>query len=132
MHGFGKRLKAERELKKNSDPKWTQEYVANLIGVARPTYTAYENGTKEPPIDTINKIADTFNVSIDYLQGRTDIKSLRLNLDSDSEIFIAYLGGPPEEINEEEAEHLKKELEMFRAFKEKRKRERDQNNNDKK
>ncbi|WP_054028114.1 helix-turn-helix domain-containing protein [Bacillus sp. FJAT-28004] len=129
---FGKRLKAERELKKNSDPKWTQEFVANLIGVARPTFTAYENGTKEPPIDTINKIADTFNVSIDYLQGRTDIKSPRVNQESESEVFIAYLGGPPEEIDEEEAEHLKEQLAMFRSFKEKRKKEQEQEKNNKK
>lgn len=76
MSIFGKRLKAERELKKASDPKWTQGYVAKLIGVARPTYTGYENGTKEPPRETINKIADAFNCSIDYLEGRTNNKSV--------------------------------------------------------
>lgn len=40
-------------------------------------------------------------------------------------VYIAYLGGPPEEMDEEEAEHLKRELEMFRAFKEKRRQERE-------
>lgn len=70
MAGFGDRVKASRERKKRLDPKWTQEYVASKVGVARVTYTAYENGTKEPPIDTINKIADVLEVSADYLLGR--------------------------------------------------------------
>lgn len=72
MSIFSVRLKGERELKKKLNSQWTQGYVAKLVGVARTTYTAYENGTKEPPRDTINRIADIFNVSIDYLEGRTD------------------------------------------------------------
>lgn len=40
--------------------------------MARTTYTAYENGTKMPPPDTINNIAILLDVSNDYLMGRTD------------------------------------------------------------
>lgn len=69
---FAKRLKSYREKLKQKDSKWTQKYVADKIGVARVTYTAYENGTKMPPFDTINNIAELFEVSTDYLMGRTD------------------------------------------------------------
>ncbi|MEH7342713.1 helix-turn-helix transcriptional regulator [Bacillus sp. JJ1532] len=69
---LGKRLKYLRELKKKENSKFTQGYIAKLIGVARPTYTAYENGTKQPPIETVNKLADLFEVTTDYLQGRSD------------------------------------------------------------
>lgn len=69
---FAKRLKNERVKKKNKDSKWTQGYVADLIGVARPTYTAYENGSKQPPMETVNKLADLFTVSTDYLHGKTN------------------------------------------------------------
>jgi HTH-type transcriptional regulator, competence development regulator len=72
MRTFGERLKYLREKKKQENPKWTQEYVADLIGVARTTYTAYERGTKQPQLDTVNKLADLFEVSADYLLGRTD------------------------------------------------------------
>ncbi|MNW45571.1 HTH-type transcriptional regulator Xre [compost metagenome] len=103
-----KRLKAERETLKQNDPKWTQEYVADLIGVARPTYTAYENGTKLPPIDTFNKLADVFDVDTDYLSGRSDIRK------KDGMFFF---GGPnrytPDEIAEMEAA-----LERYREMKE--------------
>jgi HTH-type transcriptional regulator, competence development regulator len=72
MQTFGERLKHLREKKKQENPKWTQEYVADLVGVARTTYTAYERGTKQPQLDTVNKLADLFGVSADYLLGRTD------------------------------------------------------------
>ncbi|MFJ5788846.1 helix-turn-helix domain-containing protein [Lysinibacillus sp. NPDC093197] len=42
---------------KKSKPEYTQSFVAKEIGVARTTYTAYENGTKMPPIDTLSNIA---------------------------------------------------------------------------
>lgn len=69
---FAKRLKAEREKRKAKDPKWTQGYVADRVGVARSTYTAYEAGTKQPPMETLSKLADLFNVSTDYLHGKTN------------------------------------------------------------
>lgn len=72
MDKFHIRLKENREKRKTLDSKWTQGYIAEKIGVARVTYTAYENGTKQPPLDTVNKIADVLEVSTDYLLGRTD------------------------------------------------------------
>jgi transcriptional regulator with XRE-family HTH domain len=77
MEILAKRIKNEREKRKSKDPKWTQEYIADLLGIARTTYTAYEKGTKQPPIETINKIADLFDVSTDYLSGRTDAPSIK-------------------------------------------------------
>lgn len=73
---FSKRLKTERESLKRSSSGWTQEYVAEKIGVSRSTYTAYENGTKEPPLNTVSKIADLFNVSIDYLVRGCEFQSV--------------------------------------------------------
>lgn len=95
MNILGMRIKAEREKKKKTHSKWTQEYVANLIGVARPTYTAYENGTKEPPLDTLDKIADLFNVSIDYLHGRTNVKTtINNDFETEQAEFEAFINNP--------------------------------------
>lgn len=71
LEQFARRLKACRERKKAENPQWTQRYVAEKIGMARTTYTAYENGTKMPPADTINDIATLLDVSNDYLMGRS-------------------------------------------------------------
>lgn len=74
LNVLGQRLKSLRDDMKNENSKFTQSFIANLIGVARTTYTAYENGTKQPPMETVNKIADVFGVTTDYLYGRTDSK----------------------------------------------------------
>jgi transcriptional regulator with XRE-family HTH domain len=50
----------------------TQKELAQRIGIARTTYSGYANGAREPDLDTLNKIADYFEVSTDYLLGRTD------------------------------------------------------------
>ncbi len=48
--------------------------VANHLGIAQPSYSRYENGSAEPSIDTPIKLANLFDVSIDYLTGREDYK----------------------------------------------------------
>ena len=53
---FGTRL---TELRKQK--KLTQTDVANALGVARTTYSSYEQGRRTPDIDIQNKIADYFN-----------------------------------------------------------------------
>ncbi|WP_010529436.1 helix-turn-helix domain-containing protein [Lentibacillus jeotgali] len=72
MSLLSERLKTYREELKKNNKKWTQQYVAEKIGVARVTYTAYERGTKTPPLDIINQIADLFDIDTDYLHGRTN------------------------------------------------------------
>ena len=48
----------------------TQSELADILGVARTTYANYEQGTREPDNKTLNKLADYFEVSTDYLLGR--------------------------------------------------------------
>ncbi|MGM0853105.1 MAG: helix-turn-helix domain-containing protein [Bacillota bacterium] len=52
--------------------KSTQEEVAGKLGISRARYSHYENGRSEPDTETLNKLADIFNVSTDYLLGRTN------------------------------------------------------------
>lgn len=60
------------ELRKQK--RLTQEEMAKIIGVARTTYSSYEQGRRTPDVDVQNKIADYFGVTLDYLHGRTDDK----------------------------------------------------------
>jgi len=50
--------------------KLTQEDVAKKLDISRTTYAGYEKGYHEPDIETLIKIADLFETSIDYLVGR--------------------------------------------------------------
>lgn len=85
MSVFSERLKLCRENRKENNSSWTQGYVADKIEVARTTYTAYENGTKSPTLETLNRIADLFGVSIDYLLGRSDYnEELRMSTNNHS------------------------------------------------
>lgn len=49
-----------------------QKDIASAIGVDRTTYVKYERGSSEPDFKTIGKLADYFDVSIDYLLGREE------------------------------------------------------------
>ncbi|WP_315119467.1 helix-turn-helix transcriptional regulator [uncultured Clostridium sp.] len=49
----------------------TQEQVGKLLNITKQAIYSYEKGENEPTIDAIVKIADVFNVSVDYLLGRT-------------------------------------------------------------
>ena len=50
----------------------TQRDVANYLSIAQPSYIRYENGTAEPTLDNLSRLADLFDVSSDYLIGRSD------------------------------------------------------------
>lgn len=52
----------------------TQNQVAIYCDITEKTYQNYELMTREPKIEILAKIADVYDVSIDYLVGRTDEK----------------------------------------------------------
>lgn len=47
----------------------SQQQLADVIGVSQQSINKYENHNIEPDIDTLKKMADFFNTSIDYLVG---------------------------------------------------------------
>lgn len=51
---------------------YSQKDFAEKLGVAKSTYCMYENGYREPNVDTIKKIADLLDVSADDLLGIYD------------------------------------------------------------
>lgn len=53
-----------------------QKQVAEGAGIPLRTYRRYENGEREPSASILVSLADFFNVSTDYLLGRTDNPSV--------------------------------------------------------
>ncbi len=51
----------------------TQEQLAKILGIAKSTISMYESGNRTPDFETVELIADYFNVSIDYLIGRKNL-----------------------------------------------------------
>lgn len=56
--------------------KRTQEDIAKAVGLSRARYAHYENDIREPDLETLERFADFFDVSIDYLLGRTEKQKL--------------------------------------------------------
>ena len=52
----------------------TQKQVAQILGISQNTYSQYEVGVLNYPVDAIMKLADYYGVSTDYLLGRTTVK----------------------------------------------------------
>lgn len=58
------------DLRIDHDVKQTE--IASYLNVRQSTYSDYENGKINIPIEMLIKIADFYQVSLDYLVGRSD------------------------------------------------------------
>lgn len=92
---FNENLRTARERKGMS-----QKELAELVGVAKSTYSLYESGNREPNVQTIKKIADILSTSADELLG----------IDDHPQTIAAHFDG--DEYTEDEIDKIKE----FAAF----------------
>lgn len=80
-----KKLRKERNL--------LQKDIAKYLNISTSAYGYYEQGKRDPDTETIKKLADYFDISADYLLGRTDNKNNYTKSDNsiDSSKYNAYL-----------------------------------------
>ena len=78
-----------KTLRKNKN--LTQVELAKIMGVAQNTLSTWESGRYEPDISATAKLADFFEVSIDYLMGRSDIPQKAKNIRDldDSDFWVS-------------------------------------------
>ena len=62
------RLRSLRE-----DHDFTQVFVAEYLNVQQNTYSQYESGKRQIPIEALIKLADLYETSTDYILGRTEV-----------------------------------------------------------
>lgn len=79
-----KRLKSLRESK-----QLTQQELADKLNLSRVRYNNYETGKRSPDYDTLQVIANFYDVSIDYLLGNTDNPNSEITLTDKDEKDIA-------------------------------------------
>ncbi|MEK3821416.1 helix-turn-helix transcriptional regulator [Cytobacillus sp. FSL W8-0315] len=103
--------------------KRSQEEIAEKIGISRARLSHYENERSQPDHELLTKLADFYEVGIDYLLGRTDKKEptqskIIKHDDKDKEIeemlndpefglWFKELKGSPEENREKALEFLR-------------------------
>ena len=61
---FANRVKSIRK-----ERGWTQDDLAKRVGVSRSAVGNWEQGLREPEFETLEAVADVFNVDLDYLVG---------------------------------------------------------------
>jgi len=54
------------------DGEYSQADIAKVLNIAQNTYSQYEVGTLNYSVEALMKLADFYDVSVDYLLGRTD------------------------------------------------------------
>lgn len=70
MATIGERIKEIRK-----EHKLTLDQLGEIAGVSKQFLSLVENGKKEPGKDTLRTICDYFNVDMDYVIGRSDVKN---------------------------------------------------------
>lgn len=61
-----------RNLREDND--LSQKKIAELLNCSQTTYSRYETGELNIPVDSLKKLAIYYNTSVDYLIGLTDEK----------------------------------------------------------
>ena len=63
-----------RDLREDNDI--TQKQIAEYLSIKQNTYSQYENGIRQIPIDLLIKLSLFYNVSVDYILELTDVKAV--------------------------------------------------------
>lgn len=79
-------LLGERLKKFRTSRNMIQSEVADIVGVTKETISAYEKGSRSPSTEVLQKLADLFETSMDFLAGRTDMPHV---FDDDERGFIS-------------------------------------------
>lgn len=96
-------MKRIRELRKEKNI--TMKQLGEVIGVAESTISLYENGKRQPDNDTLQKLADYFCTTTDYLLGRTDEPTAN-SLDKQLEGVDFALWGEVHDLTDEEKQDI--------------------------
>ena len=63
---------SDRIIQLKKERKLLQKDIASSVGLSLRAYQYYEKGQKEPTLSVLLRLADYFDVSLDYLVGRSD------------------------------------------------------------
>ena len=100
----------EKIKKLRFDKKWSQEELAQKIGVGRQYVSNYETGKMLPSADTLQRLADVFGVSIDYLLSDENKPLINLGLKDKN---LIQLFAEVEKLNEDDQLVIRKLLESM-------------------
>lgn len=103
---FGERLKELR-----MEKELTQIELGTKFNLGKTAISLYETNARFPDKDILEKMADFFKVSVDYLLGRTDIRNADIPKEVDGEFINFYEGY--KDLDEAHKDILKATLKAF-------------------
>ena len=80
---IGNNIKQIRELK-----NFSQEYVAQELGLSQASYARIENGTIVPKVDRLQRIADILEVDLSTLMNATNVFNIIFNATANQSGYI--------------------------------------------
>jgi transcriptional regulator with XRE-family HTH domain len=107
MSTLGSRLRDARERK-----GWTQTDVCKKLKMSNSTLSGYERNYRKPDPDMILTFAELYEVTTDYLHGKTNNPTSAKIIVQPSTAFHDF-----DNITDEEKEYLETQLEIFRKIK---------------
>lgn len=112
MKVLAKRLKEARE-----NAGYKQIDAAKKLGISNGTLSGYERNYRDPDTDILNKMSDLYEVSVDWLLGKSDKPNL-----TEEEEFEAFKNDPSlkrwyKELPKSDEEDLRRLKRIWEAFK---------------
>jgi len=109
-----------RELRKQMNI--TMKQLGDMLGVSESAISHYETGKRQADFETLLKIAEIYDVSLDYLLGRTDTPEPQKSAPDETQIDMSTLDfalqGVVRDLDEDDKADLLKNAERMRELKE--------------
>lgn len=109
MGTFQERLKFLRK-----ERNLTIEELAKNLGSAKSTISRYENGLREPKKDFLELLCNYFDVSTDYLLGKTDNRNIETKKEINATTIAAHRLGDIEDLPDEAIDQLNDYIEYLK------------------
>lgn len=84
----------------------TQQDVSDYLGISRQAYSNYESGKREPDFETLLKLGEYFDCSVDYLLGNKNDPAQRGEVSDDDIKFALFGDGPVTDAQFEEVKQF--------------------------
>ena len=91
----------------------TRKEVAEKLNIDQTTYGKYELSKRQPDYDTLQKISSFYNVSVDYLLGRTNVRNSNNNVDEDFPDDVKVLMRSVSKLTDKQKEIVKRLVQEF-------------------
>ena len=69
-------MKFQRIQDLRTDADMSQKQLSEILHISQRSYSHYETGSRNIPVEMLIRLANYYDISVDYLVGRTDKKEM--------------------------------------------------------